>query len=44
MVYSKNLKNLIDEYVRINPVITAPEIPTTDEDQGNTLGNLASFG
>jgi digeranylgeranylglycerophospholipid reductase len=35
---SKNLKNLIDEYVRINPVITAPEIPTTDEDQGNTWG------
>src|ERR687898_2269436 len=35
---SKNLKNLIDEYVKINPVISAPELPNTDEDQGNTWG------
>ena len=35
---SKNLKNLIDEYVKINPVISEPELPNTDEDQGNTWG------
>ncbi|HJS65122.1 MAG TPA: NAD(P)/FAD-dependent oxidoreductase [Nitrososphaeraceae archaeon] len=34
---NKNLKNLIDEYVQINPVISEPELPNGD-DQGNTWG------
>jgi digeranylgeranylglycerophospholipid reductase len=34
----KNLKHLIDDYVRINPVITEPELPNTEEDQNNTWG------
>ena len=35
---NKNLKHLIDDYVRINPVITEPELPNTEEDQNNTWG------
>ncbi|HEX2487193.1 MAG TPA: dehydrogenase, partial [Nitrososphaeraceae archaeon] len=35
---TKNLKNLIDEYVKLNPVISEPEIPNTEEDQNNTWG------
>ena len=35
---NKNLKHLIDDYVKINPVITEPELPNTEEDQDNTWG------
>jgi digeranylgeranylglycerophospholipid reductase len=34
----KNLKTLIDEYVRINPVFKQPQIADTDEDSGNGWG------
>ena len=35
---NKNIKNLIDEYVNINPVISEPELPNSEEDQNNTWG------
>jgi len=35
---NKNIKHLIDDYVKINPVITEPELPNTEEDQDNTWG------
>lgn len=35
---NKNLKNLIDEYVKLNPIISEPEFPTGEEDEGNTWG------
>ena len=35
---NKNIKHLIDDYVKINPVITEPELPNTKEDQDNTWG------
>jgi digeranylgeranylglycerophospholipid reductase len=35
---TKNLKNLIDEYVKLNPVISEPELPNTEEDQDNSWG------
>ena len=35
---NKNIKHLIDDYVKINPVITEPELPDTDKDQNNTWG------
>ena len=35
---SKNLKNLIDEYVKINPIISEPVLPDGQEDEGNTWG------
>jgi len=35
---SKNLKNLIDEYVKINPIISEPVLPEGQEDEGNTWG------
>ena len=35
---NKNIKTLIDEYVNINPVISEPELPNSDEDQNNTWG------
>ncbi|MGE0242403.1 MAG: NAD(P)/FAD-dependent oxidoreductase [Nitrososphaeraceae archaeon] len=34
----KNLKDLIDDYVKINPVIGSPELPDSEEDRGNTWG------
>lgn len=35
---SKNIKNLIDEYVKLNPVISEPELPNTEVDKDNTWG------
>ena len=35
---NKNIKHLIDDYVKINPVIIEPELPNTEEDQDNTWG------
>jgi digeranylgeranylglycerophospholipid reductase len=35
---NKNIKNLIDEYVKINPVITEPELANTELDKDNTWG------
>jgi flavin-dependent dehydrogenase len=35
---NKNLKILIDEYVKINPIISEPEIPDGENDEGNTWG------
>lgn len=35
---SKNIKNLIDEYVKLNPVISEPELPITEVDKDNTWG------
>jgi flavin-dependent dehydrogenase len=35
---TKNLKTLIDEYVKLNPVISEPELPNTEEDQDNSWG------
>lgn len=35
---TKNIKNLIDEYVKLNPVISEPELPNTEVDKDNTWG------
>jgi digeranylgeranylglycerophospholipid reductase len=35
---NKNIKNLIDEYVKLNPVISEPELPNTEIDKDNTWG------
>ena len=35
---TKNIKNLIDEYVKLNPVISEPELPNTEIDKDNTWG------
>ena len=35
---SKNLKNMIDEYVNSNPVISEPNQPLSSQDEGNTWG------
>jgi digeranylgeranylglycerophospholipid reductase len=35
---TKNIKNLIDEYVKLNPVISEPEVPNTEVDKDNTWG------
>ncbi|MDW3626790.1 MAG: NAD(P)/FAD-dependent oxidoreductase [Nitrososphaeraceae archaeon] len=35
---TKNIKNLIDEYVKLNPVISQPELPNTEVDKDNTWG------
>ena len=35
---TKNLKNMIDEYVNSNPVISEPNQPLLSEDEGNTWG------
>ena len=35
---NKNLKNLIDEYVNINPIISEPVLSAGQEDEGNTWG------
>lgn len=35
---NKNLKNLIDEYVKINPIISEPVLSAGHEDEGNTWG------
>src|SRR5215204_1485604 len=35
---NKNIKNLIDEYVTLNPVISEPELANTELDKDNTWG------
>lgn len=35
---SKNLKNMIDEYVNSNPIISEPVQPLSSHDEGNTWG------